>query len=76
MGVDPAVTVQAVVVDLLPSEIVRVKLENQELVLAHAASATKANFMRLRPGDRVEVELSAQDQTRGRILRLVTELRA
>ena len=71
MGVDPALTVQAVVVDLLPSEMVRVKLENQDLVLAHAASATKANFMRLRPGDRVEVELSAQDQTRGRILRLV-----
>ncbi len=71
MGVDPALTVQAVVVDLLPSEIVRVKLENQDLVLAHAASATKANFMRLRPGDRVEVELSAQDQTRGRILRLI-----
>ena len=71
MGVDPALTVQAVVVDLLPSEIVRVKLENQDLVLAHAASATKANFMRLRPGDRVEVELSPQDQTRGRILRLV-----
>ena len=71
MGVDPALKVQAVVVDLLPSEIVRVKLENQDLVLAHAASATKANFMRLRPGDRVEVELFAQDQTRGRILRLV-----
>ena len=71
MGVDPALKVQAVVVDLLPSEIVRVKLENQDLVLAHAASATKANFMRLRPGDRVEIELSAQDPTRGRILRLI-----
>lgn len=71
MGVDQALKVQAVVVDLLPSEIVRVKLENQDLVLAHATSATKANFMRLRPGDRVEVELSAQDQTRGRILRLI-----
>ena len=71
MGIDQALKVQAVVVDLLPSEMVRVKLENQDLVLAHAASATKANFMRLRPGDRVEVELFAQDQTRGRILRLV-----
>ena len=72
MGVDPALKVQAVVVDLLPSEIVRVKLENQDLVLAHAASATKANFMRLRPGDRVEIELSAQDRTRGRILKLIS----
>ena len=72
MGSDAALKVQAVVVDLLPSEIVRVKLENQDLVLAHPASATKANFMRLRPGDKVEVELSAQDQTRGRILRLIS----
>ena len=71
MGVDPALIVKAVVVDLLPNVIGRVKLENQDLVLAHAASATKANFMRLRPGDREEVELSAQDQPRGRILRLV-----
>ena len=72
MGSDAALKVQAVVVDLLPSEIVRVKLENQDLVLAHPASATKANFKRLRPGDKVEVELSAQDQTRGRILRLIS----
>ncbi|MDQ6758992.1 MAG: translation initiation factor IF-1 [Acidobacteriota bacterium] len=72
MGVDQALKVPAVVVELLPSELVRVKLENQELVLAHAASATKANFVRLRAGDRVEVELSAQDHTRGRILRLIS----
>ncbi|MGI8744684.1 MAG: translation initiation factor IF-1 [Bryobacteraceae bacterium] len=63
--------VNATVVELLPSGIARVKLENQDLVLAHAASATKVNFVRLRPGDRVELELSAQDKTRGRILRLI-----
>jgi translation initiation factor IF-1 len=71
MGVDPALIVKAVVVDLLPSEIVRVKLENQDLVLAHPAPATKANFVRVRPGDRVEVALSPHDPGRGRIVRLL-----
>lgn len=69
--VEWAMGVNATVVELLPSGIARVKLENQDLVLAHAASATKVNFVRLRPGDRVELELSAQDKTRGRILRLI-----
>jgi len=38
-------------------------------VLAHAAGMTERNFMRLLPGDKVEIELAAQDQTRGRILK-------
>lgn len=71
MGADQAVTVEAVVVDLLPSAVVRVKLENETLVLAHAAGATKTNFVRMRPGDRVQVELSPHDPGRGRILKLL-----
>jgi len=63
--------VEAVVVELLPHAVVRVKLENQDVVLAHAAGATKANFVRVRPGDRVEVELSPHDPGRGRIVRLL-----
>ncbi len=63
--------VQAVVVELLPHAVVRVKLENQDVVLAHAASTTKTNFVRVRPGDRVEVELSPHDPGRGRIVRLL-----
>jgi translation initiation factor IF-1 len=63
--------VEAVVVELLPHAAVRVKLENQDLVLTHPASATKTNFMRVRPGDRVEVALSPHDPGRGRILRLL-----
>ena len=62
---------QAIVVDLLPHAVVRVKLENQDLVLAHAAGATKTNFVRVRPGDRVQVELSPHDPGRGRIVRLL-----
>jgi translation initiation factor IF-1 len=61
----------AIVVELLPNAVVRVKLENQGLVLAHAAGAAKANFVRVRPGDRVQVELSPHDPGRGRIVRLL-----
>jgi translation initiation factor IF-1 len=57
--------------ELLPSAGFKVKLENEEIVMAHAASAVSRNFMRLRPGDRVEVKLSDRDRTRGRIVELI-----
>jgi translation initiation factor IF-1 len=65
-----------VVVELLPSAGVKVKLTGVEasrdaVVIAHAAGAAERNFMRLRPGDRVRVTLSARDQTRGRIVELL-----
>jgi translation initiation factor IF-1 len=76
VGFDPAVTaprqaVDAVVVELLPSAVVKVKLENEAVVLAHAAGAAKTNFLRVRPGDQVRVELSPHDSGRGRIVRLI-----
>ncbi len=71
VGVDAAVTVHALVMELMPRAIVKVKLENEAVVLAHAAGAAKTNFMRVRPGDRVQVELSPHDPGRGRIVRLL-----
>ncbi|MGP0075675.1 MAG: translation initiation factor IF-1 [Bryobacteraceae bacterium] len=67
----PAVAVEAIVVELLPRAIVKVKLENAAVVLAHAAGAAKTNFLRVRPGDKVQVELSPHDPGRGRIVRLI-----
>jgi translation initiation factor IF-1 len=64
----------AEVVELLPSAAVRLRLENEQTVIAHAAGAAEKNFMRLRPGDRVRVELSARDKTRGRIVELLEKL--
>ena len=64
--------VEAVVVELLPYRNFRVKLENETLVLAHPAGAAVRNFERVRPGDRVEVELAPHDPTRGRITRKVS----
>jgi len=66
--------VSAEVVELMPSSGVRVKLENEDVVIAHAAGAAVKNFMRLRPGDRVRVELSSRDKTRGRIVELLEKL--
>ena len=62
---------EGIVVELLPRAAYRVKLENEREVTAHTAGATVTNFVRLRPGDRVEVEISAHDDTRGRITRLL-----
>ena len=69
MGSDA--TVEAIVTELLPNAVVRVKLQNESLVLAHPAGTVKVNFVRLRPGDRVQVELSPHDRTRGRIVKLL-----
>jgi translation initiation factor IF-1 len=72
-GQRPVASEEAIVVELLPSAAYRVKLENEAVVLAHAAGVAVKNFERLRPGDRVRVELSARDKTRGRIVQLLTK---
>ncbi|MCS7026932.1 MAG: translation initiation factor IF-1 [Bryobacteraceae bacterium] len=63
------------VLELLPSAGYLVELDNRARVRAHAAPATRANFSRLRPKDRVLLELSPHDPTRGRIMRLLSESR-
>jgi translation initiation factor IF-1 len=63
--------VEGVVVEERPSRIYEVRLENQQRILAHPTSALERNFVRLRPGDRVEVELTPHDLTRGRIIRKI-----
>jgi translation initiation factor IF-1 len=61
-------TAEGIVVELLPSALVRVRLEGEHQLIAHLPSTQQANFMRLRVGDRVRVAVSIQDRTRGRIL--------
>ena len=61
--------VEGSVVEERPSAVYAVMLENQHRVLAHVVGAVKRNFVRLVPGDRVEVELAPHDPTRGRIVR-------
>ena len=69
MGADKAVTVAATVVEERPSAIYKVVLETRQEVLAHLVGVVKRNFVRLAPGDRVEVELTPHDPGRGRITR-------
>ena len=71
MGADEAVKVLATVVEERPSLVFQVVLDTGQKVLAHLAGTVKRNFVRLVPGDRVEVELSPHDPTRGRITRKI-----
>jgi translation initiation factor IF-1 len=65
-------TVEGTVVELLPSALVSVRLESEHRVIAHLTSTQRANFVRLRVGDRVRIAISNQDRTRGRVLELLT----
>jgi translation initiation factor IF-1 len=60
---------KGVVVELLPNALYRVELDDRHQVLAHVAGSMRKNFIRLLAGDRVRVELSPVDLTRGRITR-------
>ena len=63
--------VAATVVELLPSAAFRVELDSRARLVAHAAAGSETNFVRLRPRDRVLVELSPHDSTRARIVKLL-----
>ena len=67
MGTDQAIAAR--IVEAMPNGIFRVELENRNLVLAHPSAEQVKNFVRLLPGDRVEVVLAPHDLTRGRITR-------
>ena len=60
---------EATVIEERPAAIYAVVLENQHRILAHLVGMVERNFVRLVPGDRVEVELAPHDPTRGRIVR-------
>ena len=64
---DDAIEVEGTVVEPLPNAMFRVELENGHRVLAHVSGKMRMNFIRILSGDRVKVELSAYDLTRGRI---------
>ncbi len=62
-----AITVDGRVVDALPNAMFTVALENGHTVLSHLAGKMRTNYIRVLPGDRVTVELSPYDLSRGRI---------
>ena len=62
-----AIEVQGTISECLPSTMFRVKLENGHQVLAHISGKMRKNFIKILVGDRVTLELSPYDLTRGRI---------
>jgi translation initiation factor IF-1 len=58
---------EGVIKDALPNAFFNVELENGAIVLAHISGRIRKNFIRILPGDKVKVELSPYDLTRGRI---------
>ncbi len=67
MAKEEAIEVMATVIEALPNAMFRVEMENKHQVLAHISGKMRKNFIRILPGDRVTVELSPYDLTRGRI---------
>jgi translation initiation factor IF-1 len=63
-----AIRVDATVREALPNAVFKVVLENDHEILAHVSGKMRMNFIRILPGDKVTVEVSPYDLTRGRIV--------
>jgi len=61
------IVVEGVVLETLPNAMFKVELENKHKVLAHISGKMRMHFIKILPGDKVTVELSPYDLTRGRI---------
>jgi translation initiation factor IF-1 len=68
MTKEQGIQVEGTVVEPLPNASFRVELENGHRVLAHISGKMRMNFIKILPGDKVTVELSPYDLTRGRIV--------
>ena len=67
MAKEEAISMEGTVAEALPNAMFRVELENKHTVLAHVSGKMRMHFIRILPGDKVTVELSPYDLTRGRI---------
>jgi len=68
MAKEDAIEVEGTVIEPLPNAMFRVELSNGHRVLAHISGKMRMHFIRILPGDKVIVELSPYDLTRGRII--------
>ena len=64
---DDVIEVQATVVETLPNAMFKVQMDNGVVILAHVSGKIRMNYIRILPGDKVTVEISPYDLTRGRI---------
>ncbi len=64
---EEAIKIEGTVIKTLPNAMFKVELENKHQVLAHISGKMRMHFIKILPGDKVTVELSPYDLTRGRI---------
>jgi translation initiation factor IF-1 len=67
MAKEELIETEGKIIEALPNAMFRVELENGHIVLAHVSGKMRMHFIRILPGDKVKVELSPYDLTRGRI---------
>jgi len=67
MQKEEPIEVEGTVLESLPNAMFRVELKSKHIILAHVSGKMRMNFIRILPGDRVKLEMSPYDLTRGRI---------
>lgn len=67
MSKEDIIEIEGIVVEKLPNAMFKVELENGHQVLAHISGKLRKNFIRILPGDKVTMEMSPYDLTKGRI---------
>jgi translation initiation factor IF-1 len=68
MAKEPPIQVEGTVIETLPNATFRVEIEGGHIVLAHVSGKMRMHYIRILPGDRVVMELSPYDLTKGRII--------
>ncbi len=68
MAKEPGIEVEGTILETLPNATFKVELENGHEVLAHISGKMRMHYIKILPGDKVTVELSPYDLTRGRII--------
>ncbi len=68
MAKEDVIEMQGTVLDTLPNTMFRVELENGHVVVAHISGKMRKNYIRILPGDKVTVEMTPYDLSKGRIV--------
>ena len=67
MSKQTAIEQEGVIIETLPNAMFKVELENGHVILAHISGKVRMNYIKILPGDKVKVEISPYDLTKGRI---------
>ena len=68
MAKEDQIEMEGKVIDTLPNTMFRVKLADEKIILCHLSGRMRINYIKIMPGDKVRVEMTPYDQTKGRII--------